>query len=274
MSLRAHAHAAAVRPAAVAGSFYPGNAEQLAREVDALLAAARPHACRPKALVVPHAGFVYSGPVAATAYATVAAMRPLPTKVVLLGPSHHVGFRGLALPGVDALATPLGLVPVDLELAQRARTFPFVGESSLAHKREHSLEVQLPFLQRALGRFSVLPLVVGQADPRDVASVLVAVWGGDETLIVVSSDLSHDLPFEEARAVDRHTAEVIVALDDTAVGSDAACGCQPLRGLLVAARAHHLRVEPLDLRNSGETAGDRARVVGYGAFAFTGAGAP
>lgn len=258
-----------VRPAAVAGAFYPGDADQLAHDVDALLAHAIDHHVRPKALIVPHAGYVYSGPIAASAYAAVAAMRPRPTRVILLGPSHHVGFKGLALPGVEALQTPLGLIEVDAALVERVRAFPFVGESPLAHRREHSLEVQLPFLQRALGSFTVLPLVVGLAAPKEVARVLDAVWGGPETLIVVSSDLSHYLPFEQARAVDAHTAERIGALDGTELAAEQACGCEPVRGLLVAAREHHLTAQLLDLRNSGETAGDRLRVVGYGAFAFS-----
>ena len=261
----------AVRPAAVAGAFYPGNALQLAQQVDALLAHAEDPHVRPKALIVPHAGYIYSGPVAATAYAAVAAMDPKPTKVVLLGPSHHVGFAGLALPGVTALATPLGLVEVDQGLVEAVQQFPFVGQSALAHKREHSLEVQLPFLQRALGTFTVLPLVVGHAKARDVAAVLSAVWGGEETLIVVSSDLSHYLSFEEARAIDAQTAERIGALDETALAAEQACGAEPVRGLLVAAREHSLAVRVLDLRNSGETAGNRQRVVGYGAFAFSAA---
>ena len=259
----------AVRPAAVAGAFYPGNAIQLAQQVDSLLSHARDPHVRPKALIVPHAGYIYSGPIAASAYAAVAAMRPRPTRIVLLGPSHHVGFKGLALPGADALATPLGLIEVDRELVELVRRFPFVGESPLAHKREHSLEVQLPFLQRALGTFTVLPLVVGHAAPADVARVLDAVWGGDETLIVVSSDLSHYLTFDQARVVDAHTARCIGALDEGDLASEQACGAEPLRGLLVAAREHHLSARLLDLRNSGETAGDRERVVGYGAFAFS-----
>ncbi len=263
-------HAAhAVRPAAVAGTFYPRQPEALASAVDSFLVHARTLAVRPKALIVPHAGYVYSGPIAASAYAVVAAMNPKPTKVVLLGPAHHLGFRGLALPDADALATPLGLVPVDQDLAEKVRAFPFVQESALAHEREHSLEVQLPFLQRALGTFTVLPLLVGRASPADIAAVLDAVWGGDETLILVSSDLSHYLPFDEARELDAHTALNIAALDDTALAADQACGAQPVRGLLVAAREHGLEVHLLDLRNSGETAGDRDRVVGYGAFAFT-----
>jgi hypothetical protein len=264
------AHSAnAVRPAAVAGAFYPGNAVQLAQQVDSLLAHVEASKVRPKALIVPHAGYIYSGPIAASAYAVVAAMKPRPTKVVLLGPSHHVGFSGLALPGVDALATPLGLIEVDQGLVETMRRFPFVGESPLAHKREHSLEVQLPFLQRALGTFTVLPLVVGHAAPSDVARVLDAVWGGDETLIIVSSDLSHYLSFEDARTVDAHTARAIGALAETELASEQACGAEPVRGLLVAAREHRLSAKVLDLRNSGETAGDRTRVVGYGAFAFS-----
>lgn len=263
-----------VRPAAVAGAFYPGDAGALANAVDALLADAVDHHVRPKALIVPHAGYIYSGPIAASAYASVASMRPLPTKVVLLGPSHHVGFKGLALPGVEALATPLGLVEVDAQLVERIRHFAFVGESPLAHKREHSLEVQLPFLQRTLGTFTVLPLVVGDVAPKEVARVLDAVWGGPETLIIVSSDLSHYLPFDQARAADAHTAERIGVLDGTELAAEQACGFEPLRGLLVAAREHHLSAQLLDLRNSGETAGDRMRVVGYGAFTFSLPGEP
>ena len=261
--------AAGIRPPAVAGAFYAANALGLAQQVDALLAhASNPH-LRPKALIVPHAGYLYSGPIAASAYAAVAAMQPKPTKVVLLGPSHHVGFQGLALPGVDALSTPLGLIELDPELVNAVRRFPFVGESPLAHKREHSLEVQLPFLQRALGKFTVLPLLVGHARPAEVAAVLDAVWGGDETLIVVSSDLSHDLTFEEARTADAYTARCIGSLDGESLAPEGACGAEPVRGLLVAAREHRLSACVLDLRNSGETAGDRLRVVGYGAFAFT-----
>lgn len=268
MSLTPHVHGPSIRSPAVAGTFYPGAAVELARQVDALLASARPAACRPKALIVPHAGYVYSGPIAATAYATVAAMKPRPTKVVLLGPSHHVGFEGLALPGVDALSTPLGLVPVDVALAARVHALPFVGTSALAHRKEHSLEVHLPFLQRVLDEFTVLPLVVGEAEPDEVARVLDAVWGGDETLIIVSSDLSHYLPFEEARVLDAETAKHIDALDPSAVDSHDACGSYPVRGLLVEAKAKGLHVEQLDLRNSGDTSGDRSRVVGYGSFAF------
>ncbi len=258
-----------VRPPAVAGAFYPGDAGELIRDVDGMLAGAKRSTVRPKALVVPHAGYVYSGPIAASAYASLENLDPKPTKVVLLGPAHHVGLHGLALPGVDGLRTPLGVVSVDRELEFLALKFPFVVESHPAHDREHSLEVQLPFLQRVLGPdFTVLPLCVGHASPHEVEQLLNAVWGGDETLIVVSSDLSHYLPYEEAQNLDATTARRIVALDELGLEDDQACGSHPLRGLLLAARAHGLKVQQLDLRNSGDTAGDKGRVVGYGAFAL------
>ncbi len=258
-----------VRPAAVAGAFYSRNAAALARDVDGFLAEATPMTTRPKALIVPHAGFVYSGPIAATAYAGLRALDPRPTRVVLLGPAHHVAFQGLALPAADALETPLGLVQVDRELAARARAFSFVTDDARVHQREHSLEVQLPFLQRVLGDFTVLPLAVGRADIADVHQLLEAVWGGDETLIVVSTDLSHYRPYVEARAIDRRTAARILAYEEQSLDGEQACGVYPVRGLLVAAKAHGLHTQLLDLRTSGDTAGDRGRVVGYGAFAFT-----
>jgi len=258
-----------VRAPAVAGAFYPAGLAALAKQVDGFLAAASAAVARPKALIVPHAGYVYSGPIAASAYAAVATMTPKPTKIILLGPAHYVGFSGLALPGVEAMLTPLGLVPVDQDLAGRVRRFPFVGDSARAHEREHSLEVQLPFLQRTLSHFTVLPLLVGRAEPDGVAQVLEAVWGGDETLILVSSDLSHYRTFIEARELDAQTALRIVALDGSRLDGEQACGVTPVRGLLSAAREHGLTAQVLDLRNSGDTAGDRQRVVGYGAFAFT-----
>ena len=258
-----------VRPAAVAGAFYPSSAEKLGRDVDAMLAAATPRPLRPKALVAPHAGYVYSGPIAASAYKLLENLKPKPTRVVLLGPAHTVGFHGIALPAVDALHTPLGNVPVDSELEFEALKFPFVMDEARAHAREHSLEVHLPFLQRALGEFTVLPLCVGHASPDDVADLLEALWGGPETLIVVSTDLSHYLPYSEAQRVDQETVESILALDADALEGERACGTHPLSGLLVAARRKGLEPTLLDLRNSGDTAGDKSRVVGYASFAFT-----
>ncbi|MBE2249518.1 MAG: AmmeMemoRadiSam system protein B [Myxococcus sp.] len=256
------------RPAAVAGSFYSGDAEVLSREVDGLMERATPVSGRPHAFIVPHAGFDYSGPIAATVYAHLARRDPLPTRVVLLGPSHHVAFTGLALPGCDAFETPLGTIPLDVEGLRRALELPQVRVLPSAHAREHSLEVQLPFLQRVLPRFTLVPLVVGDASPTQVAEVLEALWGGDETVVLISSDLSHFHAWSDARALDGHTARRIVALDAEPLDGDEACGCRPVNGLLEVARRQGLTATALDLRNSGDTAGDRSRVVGYGAFAF------
>jgi AmmeMemoRadiSam system protein B len=258
-----------VRPPAVAGAFYPGSGAELLHDVDALLASAEVNGPPAKAFIVPHAGYVYSGPIAATVYAQLARRTPKPTRVVLLGPSHHVGFFGLALPGCQFFDTPLGRVPLDVDALERLRRFEQVRELPRAHAKEHSLEVQLPFLQRALGDFTLVPLVVGDARPEDVAEVLEALWGGPETVVLVSSDLSHFLPSAEARVIDGETARRIVALDATPLDGEEACGCRPVNGLLEVARRKRLSAKALDLRNSGDTAGDRSRVVGYGAFAFT-----
>ena len=257
-----------IRRAAVAGSFYPASAASLRAEVRAHLRAAdhRRLAATPKALIVPHAGYVYSGPIAASAYAPLAVLRGLIRRVVVLGPAHRIALRGLALPGADAFETPLGSIPVDSATAQ-LKALPQVVEHCSAHALEHSVEVQLPFLQETLGDFALVPLVVGDASADEVAEVLQALWGGPETLIVISSDLSHYLPYEIARRTDRRTAQAIGALDPTLDHSQA-CGAVPVNGMLAVARRVGLRVELLDLRNSGDTAGDRARVVGYGAWAF------
>ena len=255
-----------VRPPAVAGVFYPDAAGELAQLVDGLLLAAAPveGAPVPKALVVPHAGFPYSGPIAAAAWARLAPAAGRITRVVLLGPAHRVHLAGLALPEADALATPLGLVAVDAEAARRAG----VPRVALAHAREHSLEVQLPFVQRALPGASVVPLVVGAAEPQEVARVLAALWGGPETAVVVSSDLSHYLPYDLGRSVDEATACQVLAAQAPLLRGDQACGAAPLNGLLEVTRERRMRAELLDLQSSGDTAGGHDEVVGYGAFAF------
>jgi AmmeMemoRadiSam system protein B len=259
----------ATRPPAVAGSFYESHPVALRREVDALLETA-PSPARaeaPKALIVPHAGHVYSGPIAASAYALLRPFAERYRRVVLLGPTHRVPLRGLGLPGVGAFATPLGLVPVDEAAVAVAARCPGVTVSPAAHAREHSLEVQLPFLQRVLPSFSLVPLAVGAASEAEVADVLEQLWGGQETLLVVSSDLSHFEDYDTARAHDLATARRFLALDGHFDGEDA-CGCVPVRGLLALARRRRLAIELVDLRSSGDTAGDKDRVVGYGAFAF------
>jgi hypothetical protein len=220
---------------------------------------------RPKAIIAPHAGYIYSGAIAASVYALVdrASIR----RVVLLGPTHRVAVRGLALPGCERFATPLGSIPIDAPAVELLKKLPQVTVSDDAHALEHSLEVHAPFLQKALDDFSLVPLAVGDASPAEVQEVLDAVWGGPETLIVVSSDLSHYLPYTAAQAVDRATADAIVGLDPD-IDHEHACGATPVAGLLRAAADRGLTPRLVDLRNSGDTAGDRDRVVGYGAFAF------
>lgn len=259
---------ALVRQPAVAGLFYPADAAALARDIQARLAAPSPAVrARPKALIVPHAGYVFSGAVAGRAYALLAPLRETIRRVVLLGPAHRVAVRGLALPESEAFATPLGPVPIDVAGARAALALPQVVVSDGAHAPEHSLEVQLPFLQTMLGDFVLLPLVVGMATAEQVAEVLDLSWGGPETLIVVSSDLSHYHPYGEAQGIDRRTAEAILA-GDAGLDHAQACGATPINGLLLCARRRGMTIELLDLRNSGDTAGDRSRVVGYAAFAL------
>ena len=261
-----------IRPTAVAGTFYTGDSRTLASEVAAMLEEAEQHAEKlatlPKAVIVPHAGYIYSGPVAARAYALLEQGREIYRRVVLLGPVHRVPVRGLALPSTRGFATPLGIVPLDLDAMAKISGLPQVVEYDAAHALEHSLEVQLPFLQAVLDDFKLVPLAVGDATPQEGAEVLERLWDGPETLIVISSDLSHFLPDAVARKVDGATVDAILALDPH-LSHEQACGATPVNGLLLCARRRGLKVRQLDLRNSGDTAGDRTRVVGYGAFALT-----
>lgn len=263
-----------VRPPAVAGIFYPAVAESLRRVVDELLAGARPGAGAsvraPKALIVPHAGYVYSGEMAANAFACLEPFAERIRRVVLLGPTHRVPVRGLAAPTamVTAFATPLGEVALDCAALAAVADLPQVTHSDAAHAWEHSLEVQLPFLQTVLGQFELVPLVVGETSAASVADVLDLLWGGDETLIVISSDLAHYHRYEAACAIDRGTVARVVALEPD-IQHNEACGATPVNGLLLAARRHRLSVRLLGLCNSGDTAGDRSRVVGYAAIAFS-----
>jgi AmmeMemoRadiSam system protein B len=251
----------AVRPPAVAGTFYPADAGELAHAVDTYVAAAPPappSRC-PKALIVPHAGYVYSGPIAGSAFARIAPFGERIERVILIGPAHRVFVDGLATAGAARLRTPLG----ELEVDAAAGELPM---HAAAHAREHSLEVELPFVQRLAPRAKVLPVIGSRARPAEVAALLAKHWGGPETLIVISSDLSHYLPYVEGARRDRRTAERILALDGTLDGEDA-CGAVGINGLLALARHNELRVELVDLRSSGDTAGSHDRVVGYGAFA-------
>ena len=258
-----------VRSAAVAGMFYPGNPRELSTMVESYLAEAETSAGQiPKAIIAPHAGYVYSGAVAATAYARVRPAGRTITRVVLLGPCHRVPVRGLAVSGADAFRTPLGDIPVDKEAVARILDLPQVQVFDATHVQEHSLEVHLPFLQEILDDFGLVPLVAGDASPEEVAQVMDVLWGGPETLIVVSSDLSHFLDYDTARKLDRATCQAIERMDPGRIGREMACGRIPVSGLLTTAKRKGMRVETVDLRNSGDTAGGKDRVVGYGSWLF------
>ncbi|HWO99251.1 MAG TPA: AmmeMemoRadiSam system protein B [Methylococcus sp.] len=257
-----------IRPPAVAGTFYPMDPRQLRSMVQSMLTEPKAGDTLPKAIIAPHAGYVYSGPVAASAYAQLRAGRDTIRRVVLLGPSHRVVFQGLAVSSAEAFATPLGTVPLDRETIEALLQFPFVHRLDQAHAFEHSLEVHLPFLQEVLANFSLVPILVGDADPRQVAQVLDELWDGDETLILVSSDLSHYHDYATARRMDQATSRAIEALRPEDIDYEDACGRLPVSGLLIAARKHGLKGRTIDLRNSGDTAGPKESVVGYGAYVF------
>ena len=256
-----------VRRPAVAGLFYPADPLELEAAVQAYLAGADPAGPAPKAIVAPHAGYVYSGPIAGSAYRPVVPARGRISRVVLLGPAHRTPDAGIAASAADAFATPLGQLAVDTGARDALVDAGVVAVRDDAHAEEHSLEVQLPFVQVGLGDVTVLPLAVGQVPPDRVASVLDRVWGGEETLVVVSTDLSHYLDHAGATELDRRTAEAVVAGRPERLGRHDACGVIPLQGLLAAANQRGLGVELLDLRTSADTAGSPDRVVGYGAFA-------
>jgi hypothetical protein len=261
-----------LRPAAVAGLFYPGRRTTLESDVRGLIDDALPRLepglPAPKALLLPHAGYIYSGSTAALGYAALAGVRERVTRVVLLGPTHGVAVDGLALPGARAFETPLGRVPVEqVDPALRA-ALPQLVDSQAAHEAEHSLEVHLPFLQMVLGRFELVPLAVGRAMATGVADVIDALWGGPETLIIVSSDLSHYHTYEAAAELDEATVEQVLRLEGP-LAHEQACGATAVNGLLMAARRRGLQPRLLGRCSSGDTAGDRSRVVGYAAVAFS-----
>ena len=255
-----------VRPPAVAGTFYPADRSQLSSLLQDLLKQAKAQGEAPKAIIAPHAGYIYSGPIAASAYATLLSRRDVITRVILLGPAHRVGFVGLAVSSADAFSTPLGQVPLDQDAIAHLLDLPYIKTLDQAHAFEHSLEVHLPFLQTVLHSFTLVPIVVGNATPREIANALDCVWGGDDTLIVVSSDLSHYHDYATAKQMDAHTSSAIEALQPEQINHDDACGRLPISGLLLAARQRGMKASTVDLRNSGDTAGSKDSVVGYGAY--------
>lgn len=257
-----------VRQPAVAGTFYPSDPEVLQAMVRGFLREVQPKGDTPKAIIAPHAGYLYSGAVAAQAYRRLALGRPHLRRVVLLGPAHRVAFRGLAVSNAGGFATPLGVVPLDQKGNEAILALPFVRAFDPAHALEHSLEVQVPFLQEVLEAFSLVPVVVGDATAAEVHALLECLWGGEETAIVISSDLSHFYAYAVAQHLDQETSLAIQALNPEGIHQESACGRLPVSGLLLAARLHHLTGEILAVQNSGDTAGDKGRVVGYGAYAF------
>lgn len=258
-----------IRQAAVAGMFYPATADELSDTVQHYLDEAEPQAGPiPKALIAPHAGYVYSGPIAASAYIQLIPARFTIKRVVLLGPSHRVPLHGLATSSASHFATPLGLVPVDTQAIAQISRLPQVSVNDDAHASEHSLEVHLPFLQKVLDEFSLVPLVVGQSSAEEVQQVIAELWGGPETLVVISSDLSHYHEYSVAKQLDQQTSEAIEHLDYQHINYENACGRDPLNGLLYFAKQIGMHANTLDLRNSGDTAGSHDQVVGYGAYLF------
>lgn len=258
------------RSPAVADQFYPADQARLKRMVDEFLAQTVAVKTRKiKAMIVPHAGYIYSASIAASAYQALTLQADTISQVILIGPSHKVGFEGVATCSADLYQMPFGAVEISRHLLHKINTLPQVHERDKAHQFEHSLEVQLPFLQTVLKQFTMLPLVVGDCTAHEVSQVLEELWGGDETLIVVSSDLSHYLPYELANKMDAQTSEAILQLSPEKINYEHACGRNPVNGLLLSARKHALKAQLMDLRNSADTAGVHDRVVGYGSFVFS-----
>ncbi len=258
-----------IKQPAVAGLFYPGNPDELRSQVLAFLDEGQAGRVeKPKALIAPHAGYIYSGATAGHAYAQLKSVANRIQHVVILAPSHHLAFPGIGYSSAEQFQTPLGRLKVNQNAIRLISTLPQVNQIDEAFEKEHSLEVQLPFLQMALGDFQITPLLVSDARTSEVAEVLEQLWGGDETLIVISSDLSHYLDYKNAQKLDQEATQAIEHLEPDELGYQHACGRTPVAGLLIAARHHHLNVTTLDLRNSGDTAGSRDQVVGYGAYAF------
>jgi AmmeMemoRadiSam system protein B len=259
-----------VRPPAVAGTFYPEDGRRLRGVIEGYLdgAGGMPAERPPRAMIAPHAGYVYSGLVAGHAFAALRSGGTRIRRVVVIGPAHYMSIRGLAAPSAAAFRTPLGDVPLDGEAIAGILDLPQVALADAPHRPEHALEVELPFLQVVLGDFALVPLVVGDATPGEVAAVLDRLWGGPESLIVISSDLSHYEAYASATKHDAATAAVIERLDDAALGPRDGCGYLPIAGMLIEARRRGMQIERLDLRNSGDTAGAKDQVVGYGAWAF------
>ena len=255
-----------IRKPSVAGMFYPGDPRKLREAVQGYLAEADAEGPTPVAVIAPHAGYIYSGPIAASAYARLAPLKGRVSRVVLIGPAHRLPFRGLAVSAADSFETPLGTIPLDKDAIAAISDLPQVKMLDAAFDGEHCLEVHLPFLQTVLGGFKLVPIVAGDASGADVAEVLETLWTGGDTLPVISSDLSHYQDYASARRRDKETSKAIEAMAGERLDWDDACGRIPIAGLLKVAKKRGFAATTVDLRNSGDTAGPRSEVVGYGAW--------
>ena len=257
-----------IREPAVAGLFYPENTRVLQTLLSELLDNSIARDITPRAIIAPHAGYVYSGEVAASAYKLLQPMKDKIRRIVLLGPTHRVAVHGCAVSSADYFRTPLGDIAIDTNAVQALLNNPNVQLSDMAHQDEHSLEVHLPFLQTVLDKFSLVPIAVGDMDASAVMEVLEFFWDDPATFFVISSDLSHFHDYRTAQDIDQQTTIAIEQLQFGTITGEMACGTYPVNGLLKFAKKHNLRCKTLDLRNSGDTEGDKNRVVGYGAYAF------
>ena len=267
-----------VRPPAVASLFYPGEAAELKQNLREMLEKASeaedpnedlPAGQHLRALIVPHAGYVYSGTTAALAYHLLRKNRDDFHRILLLGPAHRVWLEGIAFPGTDAFETPLGRIPLAKQQIRELLRFPEVQLRDDAHQDEHCLEVQLPFLQEILNEFELIPAVVGEISPDSLSGLLENLLEDPQNLLLLSTDLSHFHSYSEAQAIDQKTAEAIESFEDEKILPEQACGAHPLRGLLRHARIQGWKIQRLGLCNSGDTAGSKDRVVGYGAWALS-----
>jgi len=259
-----------IREPAVAGVFYPADPQELQSMLHTYLSEAEADGPLPMAMIVPHAGYIYSGPVAASGYARLQQAADQIDRVILLGPAHRVGFRGIAASSADGFKTPLGTIPLDTAAIGNILSLPQVLINDEAHRLEHSLEVHLPFLQVTLNHFTLVPLVVGDASPKEVCEIIGHFCNQPGTLVIISSDLSHFHDYETAVQLDINTSNAIENLALEKIGYEHACGRNPVNGLLLYARQHGLSAHTIDLRNSGDTAGPRDQVVGYGTYVITG----
>jgi len=257
-----------LRIPAHAGQYYPADAGFLEKVVDEYLTDGGTVSEIPKAVIAPHAGFIHSGRIAGKAFAVWKAQEVRARRVVLIGPSHYYDFPGIALPDSTRFQTPLGEVQVDPAADDLKRKFRYVRVFEAAHYPEHALEVLLPFLQRAVPGAKIVPLITGRTEMSQVSAVIEEIWGGADTLLVISSDLSHNHPYEIAQKVDRQTARAIVEFDFSRLTADQACAYQAMRGFLKAAIRKEMRCSLLELRNSADASGDMSLVTGFGAFHF------